>query len=320
MSEDIQSSATGELAEVFKAARALLKTGTEEQGVIIPTLAFARCVGLRWGECDAAKKRLLDTWNRPDWEQAKTDFNDFYTTCIPTEVVDGVSFIRRNSVSARAVLGTRENGLLSQALIDIYQSAKTTDGSVVAEAYRNALLKKDVSWEEGCVRAVTTHEFLDDSLHITAASTVLAGYSQLSLLALGEDQQEWIDSPELPSPEWIKVYYDALKHTSEFKERVSGKRGPTGETYNLTLAYVDYCLRSHSKTERQRHEILNKHVLCEHYKKFPENKPNQSLAEEKRYESAAKQLNNSVDTFEGRFEAALSSFILYFPPYLSYKD
>lgn len=311
MSKGIQPSAENDLAEVFKAARTLLAAGTKEPEIIIPTLAFAHCVGLGWGECVAAKKPLIDAWNSSSWDQATVHFNKFYMTCVPIEVVEGVPFIRRAPISVSAILGTRENGVPSQAFIDIYQTSEVVDESVVAEAYRDALLTEGISWEEGCSRAVTTHEFLDGSLHIMAASTVLSGYPQISLLALGENQQEWIDVPELPSPEWIKLYCNALKSTSEFKNKVRGRTGPSAMPENLIPAYVAYSLETYQKKNKEIHELLNERILCDHWKTLPEYEPNSS---------ATKQLNRVVKNYRGRFEAAFYSFTLYFPPYLAYEE
>src|SRR5215217_38156 len=90
-------------ADLFKAARVLLKEGITEEDQIYPTLAFTNELGKGLVDFIEEKERLVSAWEdgSDSWAEAVDEFSWRHPNIRPVKVMDGVVILERVPVDVR---------------------------------------------------------------------------------------------------------------------------------------------------------------------------------------------------------------------------
>jgi len=242
-------------AELFAAARALLRMDAEENRVI-PTLALANEIGQGRPHLLAEKKRLLRSeGDKRLWKAEAHKFTLRYGGLRPVRVAEGSLILEQQPLSVDIdydVSGQYAKGVM----VNLYPNRKLALPEDVATVYEETLCGAGISCDEKHTARLSFF-FRNRALKIDIEPGAVVE-------RLEEPQPGWrIDKAPFPHPHLVARFYRMLRE--EFAQKLATRmRGKPPETKNLVPACVAFFLRAYGLEGRvEVHRLLNKYVLSE---------------------------------------------------------
>jgi hypothetical protein len=258
-------------AELFKAARTLLKEGITEEDRIYPTLAFANELG-QGVEVVEQKERLVSAWegNSDTWTDAVGAFSRRWTSIRPVEGVDGVVVLERVPMSLRIDNYPIQDVEVPRVIVlTIYPHTKPPTLEQIAAHYASELTAADIPHAEsteGRFEFSSRDGHLLIEIHHTRTS-IPQDYMGIMFRN---------SKPRFPHPRLVGAFCEMLLGTTSrdgfVRFLVPRRRGPTPPPDTVIPASVAFYLRDYGgmKEGIEAHRLLNEHVLQTHWKTLPE--------------------------------------------------
>jgi hypothetical protein len=294
-------------AELFKAARVLLKEGIAEEDQIYPTLAFANELGQGLVDFIEEKERLVSAWKdgSESWAEAVYEFSWRHPSLRPIKVVDGVVIRERVPVDVRIhKYPIQDVEVPRVAVLTVYPHKRPPTPEQVAARYDKELSvariphttsnkgRFEFSFEDG---------YLLMEVHHTRTS--IPPEHMGTVFRDGK--------PEFPHPRLVEAFYKMLVGTTSgdgfARHLVTRRRGPAPASDTVIPACVAFFLRDYGgmKEGVEAHRLLKEHVLRAHWKTLPEGHS----------DSASTQLWRDADKAKNKLLAAAYALYRYDPKY-----
>jgi hypothetical protein len=292
-------------AELFEAARALLKKGETEEDQIYPTLAFANELGQGLEALIEQKEHLMSAWEdgSDNWADVVDVFSRRHPSIRPVEVVDGVVILERVPMSVRIDNYPIQDVEVPRVIVlTIYPHKKPPTLEQVTALYDSELAATGIPHTES---REGRFEFSFRNSHLL----IEVHHSRTSI------PQEHIGTvfrdskPEFLHPRLVGAFCKMLLGTTSkdgfARLLVPRKRGPIPPPDNIIPASVAFYLRDYGgmKEGMAAHRLLNEHVLRTHWKTFPEGHS----------DPASIQLWRDVDKVKNKLLAAAHAIHWYDP-------
>jgi hypothetical protein len=252
-------------AELFKAARVLLKEGIGGEDQIIPTLALANELGQEVTHLVSAQARFRKlAGNEGAWAAESDKFVRHYGSLRPVRVVNGVLVLERLPVSVE-VRDDVEEDAPPEVIISVYAHRRPAKPEHVASLYEKELSAADIQHDESRMGQISFN-FYGRSLAITITGGSIMERREGPGIAFRREAKPF------PHPRIIQEFYRTLLGTSSgdgFVRHLATRRaGGSPFPDNLIPACVAFYLRKYGDIESRKeiHRLLNEHVLCETYK------------------------------------------------------
>jgi hypothetical protein len=258
-------------AEVFKAARTILKEDITEEDRIYPTLAFANELGQRV-EIIEQKERLVSAWEDGSdaWTDAVGEFSRRWRSIRPVEVVDGVVLLERVPMSVRIDNYPIQDVEVPRVIVlTIYPHTKPPTLEEIAARYDSELTAADIPHAES---KEGRFEFSSRGGHLLVE--IHHRHTSIPQDYMGVVFRE--SKPRFPHPRLVGAFCEMLLGTSSkdgfVRFLVPRRRGPTPPPDTVIPASVAFYLRDYGgmKEGIEAHRLLNEHVLQTHRKRLPE--------------------------------------------------
>lgn len=250
-------------AEVFEAARVLLKEGVQGEDQIIPTLAFANEIGQGIVEPDADRHRLLNAAKADtdeQWEMEAEAFVSRYVRMRPVRIANGVVILESLPAFVRIKDVDSAGREVQEAHIEVYPHSRPARPEHVRDLYDRTLTISEIphyAADKGSVDFDFSQGYL---------SIIVRGASYFEV---AEGQRiSWVGKrAPLPHPRLVEALYRALLGTSGgdgFARYLSPrKRGPGSGGSGLILACIAFYLRYYGniKGRKETQRLLNEHAI-----------------------------------------------------------
>ena len=258
--------------ELFKAARALLREGEDQEDRIIPTLALANysCEGGSYLGVRSHRIEELEEGSEA-WERWADSFVSMYGSLRPVRVVDGILILERLPVSVE-IKRDPDTEQAKEVRLFAYPHRQPAKPEHVGSRYERTLSAAGVPYGESDMGQMG----FDFSFgHLMIYVTRQEQY-YLSLKASGSGSKGGAKAVPFPTPRIVQEFYKMLlgKPSGDgFHKRLATRtRGPAPSADNLISACVAFYLRNNGKIQSRKeiHRLLNRHVLRETHKFIPE--------------------------------------------------
>jgi hypothetical protein len=294
-------------ADLFKAARVLLKEGKAEEDQIYPTLAFANELGQGLVDFIEEKRGLVSAWDEApsSWSDAVDRFSWRHPNIRPVKVVDRVIILERVPVDLRIHNYPIQDVEVPRVVVlTVYPHKRPPTPEQVAARYDKELLSVNIPHAESN-KGRFEFSFHDGYLLIE----VHHNRTSIPPEHMGGVFRD--GKPEFPHPRLVGAFYKMLVGTTSgdgfARYLVTRSRGQAAASDTVIPACVALYLRDYGgmKEGTATHVLLNKHVLREHWKKLPEGYS----------DSASNQLWRDADKVKNRLLGSAYALYRYDPKY-----
>jgi hypothetical protein len=293
-------------AELFEAARVLLREGVTEEDQIYPTLAFANELGQGVVNFVEEKDRLVSAYSSDadSWDEAVDWFSRKHASMRPVGVVDGVLYLERIPVRVQVHNYPIADVVVPRLVtISVFPHRRSATPEQVAALYDERLSSAGIPHEQSASGQFPYFAFEDGYLLFEVGHKRTAVAPE-HIGTVFRDRK-----PEFPHPRLVSAFHKMLLGSASgdgfARYLVTRRRGPVPKPQALIPACVAFYLRDYGDMREgaEAHRLINEHVLREYQKELPEGHS----------DSASNQLWRDVDKVKNKLLAAAYAIYRYDP-------